>query len=46
MAKKLDEVNMKNAFPEVAFDEDYIIGTYQVRMETKNIEKLALAVAE
>ena len=46
MAKKLDEVNMKNAFPEVAFDEDYIIGTYQVRMETKNIEKLALAVAD
>lgn len=46
MARKLDEVNMMHAFPEVAFDEDYIIGTYQVRMETKNIEKLAMAVAD
>ena len=46
MPEKLDVVNMKNAFPEVAFDEDYIIGTYQVRMETKNIERLAMAVAD
>ena len=46
MAYKLDIVNLKNAFPEVAFDDDYIIGTYQVRMETRNIERLALAVAD
>ena len=46
MAEKLDMVNLKFAFPETAFDEDYIIGTYQVRMETKDIERLAVAVAD
>lgn len=46
MAEKLDMVDLKFAFPEVALDDDYIIGTYQVRMETKNIERLALAVAD
>jgi 2,3-diketo-5-methylthiopentyl-1-phosphate enolase len=35
-----------HAFPEVAFSEDYIIGTYQVMTNTKNIEKLALAIAD
>lgn len=44
--RKLDDVNISHAFPEVAFSEDYIIGTYQVRMSTKNIEKLAVAVAD
>lgn len=46
MIRKLDEVNIGHAFPEVAFSEDYIIGTYQVRMKTSNIEKLAMAVAD
>ncbi len=46
MAEKLDAINLKLAFPEVALDEDYIIGTYQVRMKTKSVEKLALAVAD
>ncbi len=45
MVKKLDEVNINHAFPEVAFSDDYIIGTYQVRIKTSNIEKLAVAVA-
>lgn len=46
MIEKLDSVNLKFAFPEVAFDDDYIIGTYQVRIKTKNIEQLAEAVAD
>lgn len=46
MIRKLDDVNISHAFPEVAFSEDYIIGTYQVRMESKNIERLALAIAD
>jgi len=46
MVKKLDEVNINHAFPEVAFSDDYIIGTYQVRIKTSNIEKLAVAVAD
>lgn len=45
MIKKLDIENMAHAFPEVAFSEDYIIGTFQVRAETKNIEKLSVAIA-
>ena len=32
MIRKLEDVNLNHAFPEVAFSEDYIIGTYQVRM--------------
>jgi len=46
MIQKLDEVNLGHAFPEVAFSEDYIIGTYQVRIKTSSIEKLALAIAD
>ncbi|MEA4966038.1 MAG: RuBisCO large subunit C-terminal-like domain-containing protein [Oscillospiraceae bacterium] len=46
MIKKLDEINLNHAFPEVAFSDDYIIGTYQVRMKTSSIEKLAVAVAD
>jgi len=46
MIRKLDEVNLNYAFPEVAFSEDYIIGTYQVRVKTSSIEKLALAIAD
>lgn len=46
MIRKLDEVNLNYAFPEVAFSEDYIIGTYQVRVKTSSVEKLALAIAD
>lgn len=46
MDRNLTKVNMMHAFPEVAFSEDYIIGTYQVVTNTKNIEKLALAIAD
>ncbi len=46
MIQKLDEVNLGHAFPEVAFSDDYIIGTYQVRIKTSNIERLALAIAD
>lgn len=45
MIKTLNEENLTHAFPEVAFDEDYIIGTFQVRADTKNIEKLSVAIA-
>lgn len=46
MIQRLDDVNLGHAFPEVAFSEDYIIGTYQVRIKTSSIEKLALAIAD
>ncbi|HZK01959.1 MAG TPA: RuBisCO large subunit C-terminal-like domain-containing protein [Anaerovoracaceae bacterium] len=46
MIQRLDDVNLGHAFPEVAFSEDYIIATYQVRIKTSSIEKLALAVAD
>jgi 2,3-diketo-5-methylthiopentyl-1-phosphate enolase len=46
MLRKLEDVNLSHAFPEVSFSEDYIIGTYQVRIKTSNIEKLAVAVAD
>lgn len=46
MIRKLEDVNISHAFPEVAFSEDYIIGTYQVRASTKNIEKMAVAIAD
>ncbi|NLV98600.1 MAG: ribulose 1,5-bisphosphate carboxylase [Clostridiaceae bacterium] len=45
MIKKLDIENLTHAFPEVAYDEDYVIATFQIRAETKNMEKLALAIA-
>ncbi|MCL1896561.1 MAG: RuBisCO large subunit C-terminal-like domain-containing protein [Clostridiales bacterium] len=45
MIKDLSLENLTHAFPEVAFDEDYIIGTFQMRAQTKNIEKLSLAIA-
>ncbi len=44
--ERLDDVNMGHGFPEVAFSEDYIIGTYQVRIKTSSIEKLCLAIAD
>ncbi len=46
MIRKLDDVNLGHAFPEVAFSDDYIIGTYQVRIKTSSIEKLAMAIAD
>ena len=46
MVKKLDEVNMSYAFPEVALEDDYIICTYQVTVPTKDIEKLAMAIGD
>ena len=45
MKKNLELENLTHAFPEVAFGEDYIIGTFQIRATTKNIEKLSLAIA-
>lgn len=46
MIRKLEDVNLSHGFPEVAFSEDYIIGTYQVRAKTSHIEKLAVAIAD
>ena len=46
MIQRLDDVNMGHAFPEVAFSEDYIIATFQARIKTKSIERLALALAD
>lgn len=46
MVRKLEDVNMLHAFPEVAFSDDYIIGTYQAQTNTKSIEKLAMAIAD
>jgi 2,3-diketo-5-methylthiopentyl-1-phosphate enolase len=46
MIQKLEEANMCHAFPEVAFSEDYVIGTFQVRVKTGSIEKLAVAIAD
>ncbi len=46
MIQKLDDVNLGHAFPEVAFSEDYIIGTYQARIKTSSIERLAMAIAD
>ena len=45
MIRKLDEENLTYAFPEVAFDNDYVIATYQAKVKTSNIEKLAMAIA-
>lgn len=46
MIRRLDEENLTYAFPEVAFDNDYVIATYQAKVQTKNIEKLAMAIAD
>ena len=46
MIRKLDEENLTYAFPEVAFDNDYVIATYQAKVKTSNIEKLAMAIAD
>lgn len=46
MIRKLDEVNLLHTFPEVAFSEDYAIGTYQLRVPTRDIEKLVMAIAD
>ena len=40
MIRKLDMENLTYAFPEVAFSEDYVIATYQAKVQTSNIEKL------
>ena len=45
MYRNLEIENIAHAFPEVAFSEDYIIGTFQLRIKTSNIEKLSLAIA-
>ena len=46
MIRRLDEENLTYAFPEVAFDEGYLIATYQAKVQTKTIEKLAMAIAD
>lgn len=46
MIRKLDLENLTYAFPEVAFDNDYIIATYQAKVKTSNIDKLAMAIAD
>ena len=46
MIRRLDEENLTYAFPEVAFDNDYVIATYQAKVKTSNIEKLAMAIAD
>ena len=45
MVRKLDLENLTYAFPEVAFDNDYIIATYQAKVKSQNIDKLAMAIA-
>jgi 2,3-diketo-5-methylthiopentyl-1-phosphate enolase len=46
MVRKLEDVNMMYAFPEVAFEEDYCIGTFAAKVKTGDIEKLAMAIAD
>ncbi len=46
MIRRLEEENLTYAFPEVAFDDDYVIATYQAKVKTSNIEKLAMAIAD
>ncbi|MDR1272314.1 MAG: ribulose 1,5-bisphosphate carboxylase [Clostridiales Family XIII bacterium] len=46
MIRRLEDVNMMYAFPEVALDEGYAIGTFQAKVKTKDIEKLAMAIAD
>lgn len=43
MIRKLEMENLKHTFPEVEFSEDYVIATYQAKVATSNIEKLAVA---
>lgn len=45
MIRKLEMENLGYAFPEVALDEDYVVATYAAKVQTKNIEKLAMAIA-
>ena len=44
--KTIEEMNMLHAFPEVAFNDDHIIGTYQINIDTADIEKMAMAIAD
>jgi 2,3-diketo-5-methylthiopentyl-1-phosphate enolase len=46
MIRKLEDVNVLHAFPEVAYSEDYAICTYLAKVPTRSIEKLALAIAD
>ncbi|MDR0840503.1 MAG: ribulose 1,5-bisphosphate carboxylase [Christensenellaceae bacterium] len=46
MIRKLEAENMLHAFPEIAFSQEYIIATYQAKIQTRNIEKLAMAIAD
>lgn len=46
MIRKLEMENLKHTFPEVEFSEDYVIATYQAKVATSNIEKLAVAIAD
>jgi 2,3-diketo-5-methylthiopentyl-1-phosphate enolase len=46
MGTKLEDINMMYAFPEVALGEGYAIGTFQAKVKTGNIEKLAMAIAD
>ncbi len=45
MIRTLEMENLTYAFPEVAFDEDYVLATYAAKVQTHNIEKLAMAIA-
>lgn len=40
------DYNMLYSFPEVAFEKDYIVATYQVVSASGNAEKLAMAIAD
>jgi 2,3-diketo-5-methylthiopentyl-1-phosphate enolase len=46
MIRTLEAENALYAFPEVAYSDDYIIATYQAKVKTSNIEKLAMAIAD
>ena len=46
MIRNLDMENLTYAYPEVAFSEDYVIATYQAKVQPSNIEKLAMAIAD
>ena len=46
MIRRLEEENLTYAFPEVAFDDGYVIATYQAKVKTSNIERLAMAIAD
>ena len=40
------DYNMLYGFPEVEFEKDYIVATYQVVANTRDAEKLAMAIAD